>query len=44
MLTKTKILIGDDSEADVTLLLKCMGNTRELGFELLVAGDGFEGD
>ncbi|MCA9814894.1 MAG: response regulator [Candidatus Obscuribacterales bacterium] len=40
MLTKTKILIGDDSEADVTLLLKCMGNTRELGFELLVAGDG----
>lgn len=40
MLTKTKILIGDDSEADVMLLLKCMGDTRDFGFELLVASDG----
>lgn len=42
MSLKTKILIGDDSEADRVLLLKCMGDTEELGLELIIARDGEE--
>lgn len=40
MNTKAKILIGEDNEADVILFKKCMGDTEEFGFELIVAKDG----